>query len=247
MNTQKSRRPSAALIVASLSLFVSMSGATYAATGGNFQLGKSNSANKATTLSSTTKKGATLNVKNTGGKPAAAFSTGSGKAPFTVTSDTKVGKLNADLLDGLSAESFVRADEAVPAASLYNSHSEATASAAGFVVDADGEIFDHGNLHSTETNTTALVVPKTGMYAVNATVDWDPNATGYRRSSIVGPNGHIASVAGPALPPPAYTSQQISGVEYLQAGQQVQVEVLQGSGGALNVRLARFAISYLGK
>ena len=53
---------------------------------------------------------------NTGSGPAAAFTSTS--APFLVSSSAKVGNLNADRLDGLSANEFVRT--AVAAVNSYN-------------------------------------------------------------------------------------------------------------------------------
>ena len=63
-------------------------------------------------------------------------------------------------------------------------------------------------------------------------VVWDASGTGYRRKSIIGPGGAFASVAGPALPSPAFTSQNVSGIEQLAAGQTVHVEVLQAAASA---------------
>jgi hypothetical protein len=60
--------------------------------------------------------GPILSSTNSGSGPAAAF-TSSG-APFTVSSSTKVGNLNADRLDGLTASDFGRA--AVGAVVSYN-------------------------------------------------------------------------------------------------------------------------------
>src|SRR5437870_5762797 len=79
-----------------------------AATGGNFLLGKSNSAGAPTSLTSTTAAGSTLKLTNTGGKPAASFTGGTGAAPFTVNSTKNVAKLNADLLDGIDSTQLVR-------------------------------------------------------------------------------------------------------------------------------------------
>ncbi|MBJ7358886.1 hypothetical protein [Nocardioides sp.] len=66
----------------------------YAATGGPLLLGKSNSSDKTTKLK-TTGKGPALKLKS---KP--------GKAPFTVSNDTRIKKLNADLLDGLDGSAL---------------------------------------------------------------------------------------------------------------------------------------------
>ncbi|MDO7869308.1 hypothetical protein [Nocardioides jiangxiensis] len=71
------------------------SGTAYAATGGNFILGKSNSA------------GATTSLTNSNGTPLA-LTAKSGYAPLKVNSGTKVANLNADRLDGIDSSSFAR-------------------------------------------------------------------------------------------------------------------------------------------
>jgi hypothetical protein len=96
------RRPSAALVVSMLALFVALSGWGYAATG-TFVLGKTNRAKKTTGLASTTKRAPAFAVTNTGGATAASFSVKPGVTPFTVNSSVKVAKLNADLLDGVDS------------------------------------------------------------------------------------------------------------------------------------------------
>ena len=133
---------------------------------------------------------------------------------------------------------------AAPAASVMNLSSEAVPAATGTVLHANSEFFDTADLHDTGTSTENFVAPVSGTYVVSAVVDWDPSATGYRRTSIVGPTG---SFAGPALPSPAFTSQTVSGIEQLAAGQTVHVEVLQGSGASLNARLFRFEIVFVGR
>ena len=133
-----------------------------------------------------------------------------------------------------------------PAASVMRLSPETSHTAQGMTLHADYEFFDTDDLHGDGSET--LVAPVTGTYFVSATVEWDPNGTGYRRTSIVSANGgSFASEAGPPLPAPAYTSQNVSGFELLQAGQSVHVEVLQGSSADLNVRLARFQMTLVGK
>lgn len=135
----------------------------------------------------------------------------------------------------------------VPAAVVMNAGTEAAATATGVTLHADSEIIDTDSLYDPVANTGNFVAPVSGVYFVSAIVDWDPSSVGYRRISIVGPNGAFASVAGPGLPSPAFTSQTASGIEYLAAGQTVHVDVLQGSGASLNVRLNRFEIAFLGR
>jgi hypothetical protein len=105
-------RPSHATVVAYLALFVALGGTTYAATGGNFILGQSNSASSTTSLTRTGANAAKgLQVTNTGtgaGATALGLSVASGHAPFTVNSGTKVANLNADKLDGLDSTGFIR-------------------------------------------------------------------------------------------------------------------------------------------
>jgi len=102
------RRPSHSTAVAYLALFVALGGTTYAATGGNFILGQTNSASSTTALSSVTS-GPALKVTstNTGFATALGLNVPSGHAPFTVNSGAKVANLNADKLDGIDSTGFL--------------------------------------------------------------------------------------------------------------------------------------------
>jgi hypothetical protein len=88
-------------------LFVALGGTTYAATGGPFILGQSNSADATTDLSSPFV-GKVLRVTQTGTSGTAlGLLVPPGRPPFTVNSTTKVANLNADMLDGLDSTAFV--------------------------------------------------------------------------------------------------------------------------------------------
>jgi hypothetical protein len=113
------RKPSPALLVALLALFVALGGVGVAATGGTFILGQPNSADKTTALSSGVTTGPTLDLTNGGNRPAARFNTAGGVQPFIVTSQTKVANLNVEKLDGLSSESFTQGG-----GRLYSGHRE---------------------------------------------------------------------------------------------------------------------------
>jgi hypothetical protein len=96
-------------VVSLAALFVALGGTTYAATGGNFILGKSNSASSTTSLTAPVA-GKGLQVTNTStgaGATALGLNVASGKAPFTVNSGTKVANLNADKLDGTDSSGFL--------------------------------------------------------------------------------------------------------------------------------------------
>ena len=133
-----------------------------------------------------------------------------------------------------------------PAASVLKLSSETTHTAAGTILHADFELYDTANLHDNSTDTDKLVAPVDGTYFVSATVDWDPSGTGYRRTSLLAGDDTFASVAGPPLPSPAFTAQNVAGVARLAAGQAVQVEALQGSAADLGARIARFEMALMG-
>jgi hypothetical protein len=92
------RRPSHATVVAYLALVIAMSGTAFAATGGNFLLGKSNSAGHTTALKNTgTGAALKLTAKNTK------------TAPLSVGKNrTHIKNLNADYLDGISSAGLQR-------------------------------------------------------------------------------------------------------------------------------------------
>lgn len=106
------KRPSPAMAVALLALFVSLGGTTYAATGGSFLLGKPNSATSQTKLSApiATK---TLQVSNTSTASGAAgigVNVAANHAPLVVPANAgKATNLNADKVDGMDAGALVGA------------------------------------------------------------------------------------------------------------------------------------------
>jgi len=84
------RRPSLALVVALLALVVSLSGTTYAATGGNFILGGDNTADRVTRL--TNPQGTALSLTSKAGVPA-----------LKVGNQQQIPNLNASQVGGRSA------------------------------------------------------------------------------------------------------------------------------------------------
>src|SRR6476619_6957174 len=106
------KRPhiSPALVISLVALFVSMSGAAWAATGGNFILGQANSATTQTGLTANVA-GKTLQLTNTStaaGATPLGLTPGAGRPPFQTPSTTKVANLNADKLDGIDSTKFMR-------------------------------------------------------------------------------------------------------------------------------------------
>ena len=110
MNRFLRRYPSPSLVISITALVVSLGGAGYSATGGNFILGNSNSASTPTLLQGPIAT-RTLQVNNgstTAGATALSLSVVAGHPPMKVNSSTKVANLNADKLDGLDSAQFPR-------------------------------------------------------------------------------------------------------------------------------------------
>jgi hypothetical protein len=259
-------RPSAALVVASLSLIVSCSGVAAAATG-NLVLGAKNQASTTTTLkTSAAVKGATIKFKNAGGGPAAAFVTKAGKAPFTVRGTTKVPGLNSDLLDGLDSSAFRKTGDAVDAATLdgidstsflrgdttpktvsvRSANAQTLASGNDGQLTANVEDYDPSDMFKVGMS-DRLVANVAGTYVVTATVFWAANADGYRHFALLDKEGvTFSNVLGPASGGGADTRQNVTGIIHLAAGDFVRTEVIQNSGVDLGARLARFQMAYVG-
>ena len=88
------RRPSPATVISVIALLFAMSGTAVAATGGDFILGKSNTAASVTALSNAS--GTALSLSAAGTKP-----------PLTVSNSVQVPKLNASELGGEGASAFM--------------------------------------------------------------------------------------------------------------------------------------------
>jgi hypothetical protein len=164
-----------------------------------------------------------------------AVTTGKIKAGNVGTTDLADGAVTTDKLGP------------VPAVEVLNFSTESIGAGGSYPLHADFEMYDTADLHDTATNNENFVAPVSGSYVVSATVDWDPNETGPRRTTIQGPSGTVASVAGPPLATPFYTSQNVSGVARLTAGQSLNVLANQSSGGNLGVRISRFQMTFVGK
>jgi FlaG/FlaF family flagellin (archaellin) len=99
-------------VVATLCIVLVLSGGTaVAVTGGNFLLGKANSASSKTSLSAPIANKA-LQITNSSadaGATALGLTTANGHPPFVVNSEAKVKYLNADKLDGRDSGAFAQA------------------------------------------------------------------------------------------------------------------------------------------
>jgi hypothetical protein len=104
------RYPSPSLVVSITALVVALGGAGYSATGGNFILGRANTASTPSTLTAHVN-GRALQLTNqvaAANATALGLTVAPGRPPMMVNSPVKVVNLNADRLDGLDSTQLPR-------------------------------------------------------------------------------------------------------------------------------------------
>lgn len=99
----------------------------------------------------------------------------------------------------------------------------------------DLEVFDPFGLHSNTTNNTRITVQEPGWYQIGGFVTFAANATGIRQISVV-KNGTtaLAEISTTALGGGNVAKLAIDAAEYLAAGDYVELNAYQDSGGNLN-------------
>lgn len=129
-----------------------------------------------------------------------------------------------------------QANPVVPQARVYNSAAiSITTSGTGQILTFDNEDYDSADLHSTSSNTSRLTASITGLWSVGCAVSFASNATGYREVQLlVNGTTFIADDTRMAVNGAA-TSVVVETEYHLNAGDYVEVRVVQTSGGALNV------------
>jgi hypothetical protein len=155
------------MAVAIFAVFLNFAGVAYAASGGTFFLGQTNTADQTTSLAGSPPTGPALAVANTtSGQPAASFTVNGKKPPFTVSSSGKVTRLNADKLDGVDSSGFVQGAArtganriAVTATEVDTTYQQPIVTVAGFgTIDAscqraqDGSVLTSLLYHNTSGN-----------------------------------------------------------------------------------------------
>lgn len=103
--------------------------------------------------------------------------------------------------------------------------------------------YDTGSMHDPAVNASRITVPSggAGLYAVTASVMWQGNPTGNRRllinlngSTIQGTQDDRADPGGGGASHRSYVEVRLVAADFL------EVQVIQTSGGALNVDHSRF-------
>jgi hypothetical protein len=130
-----------------------------------------------------------------------------------------------------------RLNPVLPQARVYNSAAISTATGTPKILTFDSERYDNGGLHSTSANTGRLTATITGLHQIGCHVEFASNITGSRYVGLkVNGATYVAfderqavTVAGRPTIVTVSTSYQLA------AGDYVEVEVFQNSGGNLNV------------
>ncbi len=127
-------------------------------------------------------------------------------------------------------------EESTLAARVYNSADLSISDSAWTALTFDSETFDDGGLHSTASNTGRLTAPEAGLYAIGCVAAFATNTSGYRAIRIR-KNGS-ATLAQWNQTPVSGTWTLLEGATLikLSAGDYVEVEVYQNSGGSLAVK-----------
>jgi hypothetical protein len=126
----------------------------------------------------------------------------------------------------------------IPAAHVTRTAAQSIPS--GFVTPLafNAERYDTANMHSNATNNSRLRAPVTGIYAVTAQVEWEPEILGDRsvaleKNGVENPIARANQVSPDAEAPPIL--QEVTTQVRLQAGDFVRALVEQGTGGPLSV------------
>lgn len=266
---KRSRHFSTIVAVAAAALLAGTAGvATGAGAGaGPWLLGEQNHAKSTTKLASNKALDKpTVKIENTGDGPALSLVTGKDQAPFKVTSTTKVGKLNADRVDGLDSSQLLRSDQDVDADTLNGKPSGAFVQVpanplSALVLNTEAqaipdttltglstyfEVYDPSDMHWA-VNPSSMMPPRNGTYVVSATVTWAADADGWRSVELRSPTGVISRVTGPPAGASVPTVQTLTGIVHLDSQPGVTLMVSQASGGAaLDATMTAFEMAYVG-
>lgn len=117
----------------------------------------------------------------------------------------------------------------------------------------NSELYDTDSYHSTSTNTGRLTIPtgKTGYYVLNAQATFFINTTGFRQLRFL-KNGSFLIATGDVSGSVAnqYPYVTLNTTLYLAAGDYIELQAYQNSGGNLNVSRDQgsggYQINYLG-
>ena len=120
-----------------------------------------------------------------------------------------------------------------PSARVYQSTGTTLTTGVAGNVLFDTEVFDVGSLHSTSVNTERMTITTPGLYLFQATVSFAPNATGYRRVSMVNQGGGAIATEARAGFGTFNNEINLTAVDRMNTGNYMYLQATQTSGGNL--------------
>jgi hypothetical protein len=139
---------------------------------------------------------------------------------------------------GAEAVGTSELSSAIPAVHVTRATAQSIPNASTTTVSFGVERYDTANMHSDNiVLTTRLVAPVDGIYAVTGQLEWEADAGGTVRTALITKNGG-ASVAVDAEPPGGLALETAATQVQLQAGDFLELKVIQNSGDNLDVVFA---------
>jgi hypothetical protein len=137
--------------------------------------------------------------------------------------------------DGTATCASLGSTATVPAASVTRTADLSVNNNAPTTIAFNTEFFDTADLHSNTVNPSRLSAPEAGIYQVSANVTWLQNASGSRTLTVNVNGSSAARMSDSRTPVNGATSQSVSGLLQLAAGDYVEARVFQDSGSTLTI------------
>lgn len=128
-----------------------------------------------------------------------------------------------------------------PFCSAFDASGQTLTNATATILACSGETFDNDAMHSTVTNNSRLTAQKGGRYDCTCTVEFAANATGIRQVFFK-KNGTTVLQGARQNATSAFNAIfQATQTVVLAAGEYIELEAYQSSGGGLNCTPREFA------
>ncbi len=115
---------------------------------------------------------------------------------------------------------------------LTKSSTQSIADSTDVLATWDTEAYDNGGLHSLTSNTSRITIVTPGKYIISAAIDWANDSVGGRMAQIQ-KNG--TGVARQRAAASITSGNSVSYLAHLVAGDYIEINVRQTSGGPLNI------------
>lgn len=118
---------------------------------------------------------------------------------------------------------------------VYHSSNQSVNTSTDTILSFDSETYDSNGLHSTTVNPSRITVAKTGYYHISFLAVFNTNATGTRSAAIKKNGSFLPSDLAISAAPDRSTGIAYTDTVYLTAGDYIELNVWQNSGGALTI------------